>query len=135
MTDLPRRPKATDLPPAGVDNPPHVDLEAVAEGLRNLPDRPTDVETAAGSQRYPVPEELSGRGSMRESRCRTSGEAARVTEALRAKLHHLEVTGLDVAVSQNIVFIPALSVPGATNLLEALGGYPPLRPVEGGRDA
>jgi hypothetical protein len=62
MTDLPRRPKATDLPPPGTANPPPVDLEAVAERLRNLPDRPTDAEMAAGSQRYPVPEGSVGRG-------------------------------------------------------------------------
>jgi hypothetical protein len=77
-----------------------------------------------------VADSLSHEGQRREP-----GEAVQVTEALGAKLHDLDVTDLDVAVSQNIVFVPALSVPGATRLLEALGGYPPLRPVEGGRYA
>lgn len=66
---------------------------------------------------------------------RHPSEAVQVTEALNQRLRDLEITDADTRVNQNIVFIPALSVPQAVALLVALGGYPPLTLVEDNESA
>lgn len=59
-------------------------------------------------------------------------DGLQVTRDLEAVPQALGVSDTPVALSQNIVFVPALSVPQAAALLAALSGRPAPRLVEGG---